>query len=150
MQQKQDAGSINLYAQDLLFVQLLHTANVCWLKSNKLPTFQLVTQSDLSNGEIDLHFGIPKSSPETHGALLQSWMMTVRDVERLYTIKLILSELQKNNQASDIIDRLKREGQALHQKLFEADMPGVFNSFEAAASNVSGSRADLKLEPSAI
>jgi hypothetical protein len=150
MQQKQETGTINLYAQDLLFVQLLHTANVCWLKSNKLPAFQLVTQSDLSNGEIDLHFGIPKASPETHGELLQSWMMTVRDVERLYTIKLILSELQKNNQTSSVIDKLKLEGQLLHQKLFDDDMRGVFNSFDAAASNVSGFRPDIKLEPAAI
>jgi hypothetical protein len=123
-------------AQDLQLVQMLHTANVCWLKKNHLPAFHLVAQTNLGTGDIDLHFGIPNASPDTHSSLLQSWMVVVRAVERLYTLKMLLSETQHVVLPVSVMNDWKAEGEALHHALFDEDTPGVVQSFDAALQKV--------------
>lgn len=118
--------------QDLFFCQLLHTANLCWLRKRGLPQFNLATQSNAGEGTLELHFGIPATHLEAHQSLLNDWLYHAKKVERLYLLLKFIQEGREKNIPPFILDEWQKEGEQLRTELFDPNLPGVYGTLEDA------------------
>lgn len=118
--------------QDLFFCQLLHTANLCWLRKRGLPQFNLATQSNAGEGTLELHFGIPATHLEAHQSLLNDWLYHAKKVERLYLLLKFIQEGQQKAVPDFILNEWQQEGEALRTELFNTDLPGVYDNLDQA------------------
>jgi hypothetical protein len=118
--------------QDLLLCQLLHTANLCWLRKRGLPSFNFSAVSDAGHGTLELSFGIPSAHAEAHQTLLEDWMETAKKAERLHILLLLLSEHKKHSMPEHLATLWHAEGSALQHELFNTALPGVYTSSDEA------------------
>lgn len=124
--------------QDLFLCQLLHTANLCWLRKRGLPQFNLATQSNAGDGTLELHFGIPATHLEAHQSLLNDWLHEAKKVERLYLLLKFIQEGQQKDVSPSILEEWQKEGEILRAQLFDTDLPGVYTDIEQAIESAKG------------
>lgn len=122
--------------QDLLLCQLLHTANLCWLRKRGLPTFNLTATTDAGHGTLDLNFGIPSAHADAHQALLLDWLETAKKAERLHVLLILLGEHKKHSMPDSLAKIWQDEGAELQKELFNTATPGVYSSPEEAVSQL--------------
>lgn len=118
--------------QDLLLCQLLHTANLCWLRKRGLPSFNFTAISDAGHGTLELNFGIPSAHADAHQALLEDWLETAKKAERLHILLILLGEHKKHGLPPALAASWHQEGTTLKQELFNTSLPGVYISSDEA------------------
>lgn len=118
--------------QELLWSQILHTANLCWLRRKGLTAFALTAETDAKESTQTLAFGIPGADAASHAELLSEWMGVCKKVERMYILLQLLAEHQRDPLPAARAKLWLEEGGRLRDELFAPTDSGVFSSMEDA------------------
>jgi hypothetical protein len=125
--------------QDLLLVQLIQTASLCWLRKRGLPSFKFGTTTDAGAGTLELQFGLPSTHEQAHQALIEDWLEFSKKTERLHVLMTLLAQTPDIQAMKSLRSQWMDEGTQLRTELFDAELPGVYSSLDAAVQSAANS-----------